>query len=248
MPDPAPGAGGRLRGAPRPARAAGLATLGLAVQLAPRKPVPVFPLPSLVLFPRVILPLHVFELRYRTMVREALSGERLIALALLKPGWERDYHGSPEFFPLACLARFQDVEWLPNDCYDLKVQGVARVRLGTLAREYPYRAARAELVPEEPYSEDDPLVAMERVALAEALERWLACHPRAAPALPEPPRRLTLDTLAAHACMAADLPPRQKLELLELDSVLERAHCVGELLRRDLARPRPVAEPGGEQN
>ena len=60
------------------------------MKVTPKHPVPVFPLPDLVLFPHVILPLHVFELRYRTMVRDALSGERVIALALLKPGWEGD--------------------------------------------------------------------------------------------------------------------------------------------------------------
>src|SRR5437867_1357889 len=97
------------------------------VQSAPKNPVPVFPLPGVVLFPHAILPLHIFELRYRTMVREALSGERMIAVALLKPGWERDYYGSPEFHELGCLARFQEVEWLPNDCYDLKVVGISRV-------------------------------------------------------------------------------------------------------------------------
>ena len=100
----------------------------------PRQPVPVFPLPNVVLFPHAILPLHVFELRYRTMVRDALSGERLVALALLKPGWEGEYQGSPAFHELGCLARFEAVEWLPDDCYDLKVLGLSRVALGTVVR------------------------------------------------------------------------------------------------------------------
>jgi Lon protease-like protein len=47
--------------------------------------VPVFPLPELVLFPGATVPLHVFELRYRTLVRDALSRDRTIALALLQP-------------------------------------------------------------------------------------------------------------------------------------------------------------------
>jgi len=78
------------------------------VDLAPRQPVPVFPLPDLVLFPCAVVKLHVFELRYRAMVRDALSADRLIALALLLPGWERDYHGSPEYHPIGCLARKPD--------------------------------------------------------------------------------------------------------------------------------------------
>ena len=139
----------------------------------PKHPVPVFPLPGIVLFPHTTMPLHVFELRYRTMVRDALSEERMIALALLKSGWEQDYYGSPEFHPLGCLARFEEVEWLPNDCYDLKVQGVARVRFTRIVKEFPYRAARVEMLPQDPYTEDDPLIEMEKEALAATFERLL---------------------------------------------------------------------------
>src|SRR5437667_452661 len=132
-----------------------------------------FPLPGIGLFPHPTMPLHVIELRYRTMVRDALSEERMIALALLKSGWEQDYYGSPEFHPLGCLARFEEVEWLPNDCYDLKVQGVARVRFTRIVKEFPYRAARVEMLPQDPYTEDDPLIEMEKEALAATFERLL---------------------------------------------------------------------------
>ena len=141
------------------------------MKVTPKHPVPVFPLPDLVLFPHVILPLHVFELRYRTMVRDALSGERVIALALLKPGWEGDYQGSPEFHDLGCLARFEEVEWLPNDCYDLKLAGLARVHFDRVVREYPYRSAYVKVVEQEPYAEDDPLIQLEKGALIEAARR-----------------------------------------------------------------------------
>src|SRR5262245_53587958 len=52
--------------------------------------IPLFPLPNLVLFPHILQPLHIFEPRYRKMVADALTSERLLALALLKPGWERE--------------------------------------------------------------------------------------------------------------------------------------------------------------
>jgi Lon protease-like protein len=223
------------------------------VPFEPKKPVPVFPLPDVVLFPRVLLPLHVFELRYRTMVREALSAERLLALALLEPGWEGDYHGNPEFFPLATLARFEDVEWLPNDCYDIQVLGLSRVRIGTVVRDFPYRAARIEVLPQEPYTEDDPLVAIERGALVDAFDRWVGQRAREfeVPA-PESPRGLTYEALVNHCCMAVDLPAREKLELLRMDSILERGHHVRELLERHLQRAQPRARPGdpsaGERN
>src|ERR1051325_8329873 len=54
--------------------------------------VPLFPLPNVVLFPRAVLPLHIFEDRYKAMTADVLAGNRLIAMSLLKPGWERDYY------------------------------------------------------------------------------------------------------------------------------------------------------------
>jgi Lon protease-like protein len=205
------------------------------VEIEPRQPVPVFPLPNLVLFPHAVVPLHVFELRYRTMVRDALSGERMIALALLKPGWEREYQGSPEFHELGCLARFEDVQWLPDDCYDLKLLGLARVLLGATVREYPYRAVRVALLPEAPYTEDDPVVASERSGLME-LYRQLAGRPDAADELP-------FVSLVNGVCMTAPLEAEERLGLLALDSIVERAHRVRELAVQRLRHGGP-AEPG----
>ena len=208
------------------------------MEIVPRQPVPVFPLPNVVLFPHAVVPLHIFELRYRTMVRDALSAERLIALALLKPGWEHDYHGSPEFHPLGCLARFEEVEWLPDDRYDLKLLGLVRVRFGTAAREYPYRAVRVEVLPEEPYTEDDPLVASERAALLDVYRR-LVGRPEAGVEVP-------FGSLVNGVCMVAPLEPEVKLALLSLDSVVERGHRVRELVARRLHHPGRAGQ--GEHN
>ena len=81
-----------------------------------------FPLPDVVLFPHVSAPLHVFELRYRTHgARRARRAIGCIALAPAQAGLgARLCQGSPAFHPLGCLARFEEVEWLPNDCYDLR--------------------------------------------------------------------------------------------------------------------------------
>src|ERR1700752_3842848 len=56
---------------------------------------PLFPLPNVVLFPNVFLPLHIFEPRYRAMTADALTSDRLIGMVLLRPGWDRDYEGRP---------------------------------------------------------------------------------------------------------------------------------------------------------
>jgi len=219
------------------------------VDLAPRQPVPVFPLPDLVLFPCAVVKLHVFELRYRAMVRDALSADRLIALALLLPGWERDYHGSPEYHPIGCLARLDVVDWRPDDCYDLWVTGLSRVRFERPSREYPYRAARVSLVRQEPLDDDDPLVQMERRTLEDAYRRlpearWISLDPRGT--LHDAEKRSSFEGYVNAVCLGLPLTPREKLELLELDSVLERSRRARERIEAALRRPQVKRE--GDQN
>ena len=213
--------------------------------MEPRQPVPVFPLPNVVLFPHAVVPLHVFELRYRTLVRDALAGERLIALALLKPGWESEYHGSPAFHDLGCLARFEEVEWLPDGCYDLKLLGLSRVRLGAPLREFPYRAVRVEILPEAPYPEDDPVVTSERRGLLDLygrIVRGAECHVDSFRSSDDLPFVSLVNTV----CMVAPLEAEERLGLLALDSIVERGHRVGELAA---SRLRPGGPSGrGEHN
>jgi Lon protease-like protein len=220
------------------------------VDTAPKHPVPIFPLPRLLLFPHTILPLHVFELRYRTMVREALSGERMIAIAQLEPGYEQDYYGSPPFHPLGCLARFEEVEWLPNDCYDLKVRGLARVHFDRIVKEFPYRAARVSLVPQTPFTEDDPLVQMEKTALRATCARWLRKIAEVAGTEPSdgPSEALNYEVLVNGACMLIGAGHADHFALLEMDSVIERGRAVRELmdtrLERGIDPPESGPEPG----
>ena len=206
--------------------------------------VPVFPLPDVVLFPGVRLPLHVFELRYRTMVRDALSGGRTLAIATLQPGWNHDYQGSPAFHPIGCLARFDQVEWLPNDCYDLLVTGTERVRFGRVVREFPYRACEVEVLPVTPYDEDDPLVGMERHALLAEMRRLLPLGERAWCVTPVTQGDAGFEATVNMLAQSLRLDTTARLELLAQDSAVERARRLGELMRRIQAPPPPDA--GGD--
>lgn len=210
----------------------------------PQRPVPVFPLPGVVLFPHATLPLHIYELRYRTMVRDALLGERLIALATLKPGWEQDYQGSPAFHGLGCIARCEEVEWLPNDCYDLRVLGMQRVRFVRTLREFPYRACEVEVLPTPPYDEADPFTAMERHALLEVTRRLLPLGAEAwlQPPIPDP--EAPFEALVNAIAQASRLPVDARLELLATDSLFDRSRRLTELLRRRAGgAPPPSSEP-----
>jgi Lon protease-like protein len=115
-----------------------------------RVDVPVFPLPKLVLFPGTLLPLHIFEPRYRDMLGDALLGERrLIAIAQLKPGWERLYEGRPPIYEVAGIGKIAAHTHNQDGTYDIVLEAVARVRLHELEPEgVQYRRATATILRE----------------------------------------------------------------------------------------------------
>jgi Lon protease-like protein len=112
--------------------------------------VPIFPLPNVVLFPHGLLPLHIFEPRYREMTRAALDGERLIAMALLKPGWEADYQGRPPVYDVVGVGRILQDAKLPDGRYNLLLAGVGRARILEEVQSEPFREARVELLASKP--------------------------------------------------------------------------------------------------
>jgi ATP-dependent Lon protease len=93
-----------------------------------------FPLPNLVVFPHALQPLHIFEDRYRKMMEDSLAGDRLLATALLEPGWEADYEGRPKIFPVVCVGRVVSHTRLEDGRFNLLLLGVARA---TVVRELP---------------------------------------------------------------------------------------------------------------
>jgi Lon protease-like protein len=104
--------------------------------------VPIFPLPDVVLFPRQVLPLHIFEPRYRAMTEDVLAGHRAIAIALLRPGFESEY-----FTPQAAIHRIIGVgrivaaERLTDGKFNMLLRGEGRA---SIVREHdgrPYRVA-----------------------------------------------------------------------------------------------------------
>src|SRR5215213_4281588 len=118
--------------------------------------IPLFPLPGVVLFPRAVLPLHIFEDRCRAMTRDALVGDRMIAMAMLRPGWEKSYYGRPAIEPVVCVGRILSHEKLADGKYNFLLQGVQRARI---VEEWPsddrYRIARLSRLEETPALEID---------------------------------------------------------------------------------------------
>jgi Lon protease-like protein len=112
--------------------------------------VPLFPLGGVVLLPGGLLPLHVFEPRYREMMKHALEGERLIAMALLRPGFEADYEGAPEIEEHVCVGRILLEEPLPDGRWNVLLVGLRRARVLDEDRSRPFRLARVEVLEDLP--------------------------------------------------------------------------------------------------
>lgn len=117
--------------------------------------VPLFPLPEVVLFPRAVLPLHIFEERYKAMTADALAGAGVVAMALLQRGWEKCYYQAPAIDPVVCVGRIVSHEKLPDGKYNFLLQGLLRARVISENRKRPYRVASVVPLEESPVMEID---------------------------------------------------------------------------------------------
>jgi len=126
--------------------------------------VPLFPLPNVVLFPRAVLPLHIFEERYKQMMSDVLRGHRQIAMALLHPGWEKNYYGRPAVEPVVCVGSILSHERLADGRFNLLLQGHTRARIVRETEARPYRLAVLEPLVETSTLEGELLEAREQLS------------------------------------------------------------------------------------
>jgi len=192
---------------------------------------PIFPLPNVVLFPNVFLPLHIFEPRYREMVADALKSDRLIGMTLLRSGWQRDYEGRPPVYPIGCSGVITHVDPLADGRYNIVLRGVERFRILDEDDRLSYRRASIEPLQESAcLAEDTAAIRTQRAKLdallAPAIERSLpeiAGEARIPAAMPD-------EDLVNALAQYLDLEPLEKQALLEQRSLRARAESLVELL------------------
>jgi Lon protease-like protein len=186
---------------------------------------PLFPLPNVVLFPNVFLPLHIFEPRYREMVADAAASDRMIGMALLRPGWERDYEGRPPIYPIGCSGVMSHVERLQDGRYNLVLRGLERFRILEENHDRSYRLASVEPLHERALSRDDrDAVRSHR----RKLETMLA--PAIIGGDAKIPAAMSDEDLVNALAQYLDLEPLEKQALLEKASLRARAESLVELL------------------
>jgi len=104
---------------------------------------PLFPLPNVVLLPGGLISLHIFEPRYRQMVKDALENERLIGMAVIKPGPEGS---SSELYDHACLGEITKEHELPDGRWLITLRGMRRVLILDEDSSREYRVASVDVL------------------------------------------------------------------------------------------------------
>jgi Lon protease-like protein len=189
--------------------------------------IPLFPLPNVVLFPGVFLPLHIFEPRYRAMIGEALDGDRLIGMVLLKPGYEAEYEGRPPIYPIGCSGLITHAERLADGRFNIVLQGLERFRVREEDDSRVYRVGIIErLSGDTAAASDEPALRELRHRIEHLLTPMVE---RAGGEINVPPSMTDVDVIHALA-QYLDLAPIEKQALLERDTVLARAAALADLL------------------
>ncbi len=199
------------------------------------EPLPLFPLPNVVLFPNVFLPLHIFEPRYRKMVADAVASDRTIGMALLRPGWERDYEGRPPVYPIGCSGVITHAERLADGRYNIVLRGVDRFRIVSEQHERPYRIALVDALRDASPSADDRDAIRHHRAKLEAL---LAPAIEKGAAEPKMPPAMADEDVVHALAQYLDLEPLEKQALLEQGGLRSRAEALVELLEMKLLMAR----------
>jgi Lon protease-like protein len=114
---------------------------------------PLFPLPNVVLFPHALLPLHIFEERYRALTRDILAGARLFAISLIAPD-ASEHDERPPVRPIAGVGEVIMAHELPDGRFNLVVRGRVRVHIDEeLPSDRPYRLVAATVIPDAPVAD-----------------------------------------------------------------------------------------------
>jgi uncharacterized protein len=186
--------------------------------------IPLFPLPNVVLFPGVFLPLHIFEERYRALTRDALAGDRIIGMTLLRPGFEGNYDGRPSIYPIGCAGLISHSDRLPDGRYNIVLHGISKFRIVEELTDGEYRRARIE-----PLTEVTDAPGRRQIKdLRTRIEGLLLSALKATEV--QIPGSLSDEDLVHALCQYLQFEPAERQALLECDGTVERTRALTEFL------------------
>jgi hypothetical protein len=178
--------------------------------------IPLFPLPGVVLLPGTLLPLHIFEPRYRAMVADALTGDRRIGMAMMRPGWEAA-GPTPDVYAIGGAGRIVESDALPDGRYNIVLEGEFRYRVLGEASPAPYRVADVEELVSVPFRDADEAarVSAELCSLFGEIAKAMELPPL-------PGEELETERLASEVALRLRYDPSELQALLETDSIPAR--------------------------
>jgi uncharacterized protein len=197
---------------------------------------PLFPL-HLVLFPGRPLPLHIFEPRYRHMLRDCLAGDRRFGVLAIRAGC----HTGPdaEVFEVGTVAEIEAVEEQPDGRSNIFTRGVQRFRLLHLVPGTPYLKGEVELLKEHSAADSAEIQARQLRKLLLCYLAGLGAPSELLKRIPNNPNKLAY--LAA-AAVQVEVPEQQRL--LELDSTAHRLEASLRMVRRETSLMRHLGTVG----
>lgn len=196
---------------------------------------PVFPLPGVFLFPRTLMPLHIFEPRYRQMIEDSLDGPGRIVMAAVLEEHHDQLAGNPPLFEIAGLGEIARHERLPDGRFNIWLCGLARVRIREVPSDRMYRKVEADLLDEEQPTESECRAL--RPALREAILARTA-------GLRELPDTMPLSHMADYLLMRLELSQSAMQDLYARLNVADRSRrALAEHARRPLPQG-PHGRPG----
>jgi Lon protease-like protein len=206
--------------------------------------IPIFPLPNLVLFPGLSVPLHIFEPRYREMIGDVSETHGMIGMMLLKAEYEeQDKDKFPDIFEVGCAGRIGGLVKLADGRYNLVLEGVAEFRIVREIRDRAYRQAEVIWCPVRRDALDCDAETMD--ALREMLFNYLGQPAQEAWRTIVEQRGLRGAELINFLCFHLDVTPLEKQTMLE--AMADRVDCLLDVLTFKLEERKrgPAGTSGG---
>jgi uncharacterized protein len=183
----------------------------------------IFPLSGALLFPRMMLPLHIFEPRYRAMVQEALSRDQRIGM--IQPRGEGE---PPPLYAVGCIGKIANVEAMEDGRYNIMLEGLTRFRLvRELSVDTPFRQVEAEIIVGDDVHETLGLA--NRASLERESRRFADSQGYAVDW--ESVSRLDDESLVNGIAQIAPFDSAAKQALLETNSLADRAELIVQLMQ-----------------
>lgn len=189
--------------------------------------VPLFPLPQMTLFPGAMLPLHIFEPRYRAMIRDIIDSHRTLSVVQITDASKRDAFDNPTIATIAGVGVLVDYTELPSGRFNILLRGRARVTLEELPFVAPYRKARATILPQI----QEAVPASEIAALIQSATSFATLvRGRDKKFELKLPRDTDAGTLVDLCAAQLLIDGRDRQKALEMVSVIERVRLVTETI------------------